>query len=362
MKWLLNIFDQLRPLFEEKKGKLRVFSVLFETAEFIFFYPSDRTKNAPHIRDPIDLKRYMGVVILAMLPCVLASIYFFGPYVLAMIITSYVVGGICEVIFAIFRKGEIHEGFFVTGLIFPMVLPPTTPLWMVAVGVAFGVIFGKEVFGGTGRNIFNPALVGRLFITIAFPASMTTQFKIPMDPLGIFQKLGLNYNFTDAITSATPMSIYKTQHILASNLDLLWGNTAGSIGETFHIGIIVGGIFLMFTKVSDWRIPVSYIAATALLGWIGHAVYGDAVAPVSFQILGGGLLFGAMFMATDPVTAPVTKTGKYIFGILCGLLTILIRSFSSYVEGVMFSIVIMNAFTPLIDHVIFTTQYRQVKA
>ncbi len=361
MKWLMNIFDQLRPLFDEKKGKLKALSIVFETAEFIFFYPSDRTKNAPHVRDPLDIKRFMGVVILAMLPCVLAAIYFFGPYVIAMILVSYIAGGICEVAFAVIRKGEIHEGFFVTGLIFPMVLPPTTPLWMVAVGSMFGVVFGKEVFGGTGKNIFNPALVGRLFVTIAFPASMTTRFKMPMDPLGLFQKLGLTHNYTDAITSATPMSIYKTQNIITSYGDLLWGNTAGSIGETFHLGIIIGGIFLMWTRVSNWRIPISYIGAVALFGWIGHALNADAVAPVGFQILGGGMLFGAMYMATDPVTAPVTKIGKYIFGVLCGLLTVLIRSFSSYVEGVMFSIVIMNAFTPLIDHVILKTQYRQVK-
>lgn len=361
MKLLLNIFDQLRPLFDEKKGKLRALKVVFETAEFIFFYPPDRTKNAPHVRDPLDLKRYMGMVLLAMLPCIIASVLFFGPYVIAMILVSYAVGGICEVVFAIIRKGEIHEGFFVTGMIFPLILPPTTPLWMVAVGVMFGVIFGKEVFGGTGRNIFNPALVGRIFVTIAFPATMTTQFKTPMDFFHIFKRLGLDYNYTDAITAASPMSIFKTQHILTSYADLLWGNTAGSIGETFHLGIIVGGIFLMLTKVSNWRIPVSYLGAVLIFSWIGYGISPEKVAPPLFQLLAGGLLFGAMFMATDPVTAPSTRIGKYIFGICCGLLTVLIRSLSGYVEGVMFSIVIMNSFTPLIDHIVLMIKYRPVK-
>jgi Na+-transporting NADH:ubiquinone oxidoreductase subunit B/electron transport complex protein RnfD len=345
MNWLLGIFDQLRPSFG-KKGRLALLFPLFDTIEHVFFYPAKRTESAPHIRDALDIKRYMGVVIVAMLPCVASAVYFFGLRVLAMIVVSYAVGGLCEVVFAIVRKGEIAEGFFVTGLIFPLVLPPTTPLWIVAVGVLFGVMFGKEVFGGTGRNIFNPALVGRIFVTVAFPVEMTTQWRKP---------------FVDAITAATPMSLFKTQHEIASYVDLLWGNTAGSIGETFHLGIIVGGIFLMLTKVSNWRIPVSYLGTVALLSWLGSGLYPEKVAPPLFQLLGGGLLFGAMFMATDPVTSPFTKAGKWVFGILCGLLTVLIRGFSGYVEGVMFSIVIMNAFVPLVDHIVLGLKYREVK-
>lgn len=346
MKFLLDLFDKYRPEFEGKRGKLKAFKPLFEVIEFVIFYPSDQVKNAPHVRDPLDLKRYMGMVLLAMAPCILSSIIFFGPYVLAMIIVSYAVGGIAEVVFAIIRKGEVHEGFFVTGMIFPLILPPTTPLWMVGVGILFGVVFGKEIFGGTGRNPFNPALVARIFVTVAFPAAMTTKLKVP---------------FADAITSASPMSLFKTQGVMTGYQELLMGQTAGSMGEIFHLGIIIGGIFLMITKVSNWRIPVSYLGSVFVVSWVGVKIFPENIAPPLFQLLAGGLLFGAMFMATDPVTCPFTKIGKYIFGILCGFLTVLIRGFSGYVEGVMFSIVIMNAFTPLIDHVVLMLKYKQVQ-
>ena len=346
MKFLLAIFDKYRPEFEGKKGKYKAFKPLFEVMEYVIFYPSARVQYAPHVRDPLDLKRFMGMVLLAMMPCILSAVYFFGPRVVAMILVSYAVGGICEVLFAIIRKGEIHEGFFVTGMIFPLILPPTTPLWMVGVGILFGVFFGKEVFGGTGRNIFNPALVGRIFVTIAFPAAMTTQWKMP---------------FADAVTSASPMSLFKIQHVITPYKDLLLGNTAGSIGEIFHGGILIGGLFLMITKVSNWRIPLSYLGSVLIFSWIGATLSPEKIAPPLFQFLAGGLLFGAMFMATDPVTCPFTRIGKYIFGACCGILTVLIRSFSGYVEGVMFSIVIMNAFTPFIDHIVLSVKYKQVQ-
>ncbi|MCH7557602.1 MAG: RnfABCDGE type electron transport complex subunit D [Planctomycetes bacterium] len=319
---------------------------LIDAVDAAMFGPAETTEGGPHIVDNVDLKRYMSYVIVALLPATLASIYFYGWSVLRIIIVSYIVGGVVEVIFAIVRKKEIHEGFLVTGLIFPLVLPPTTPLWVVAVGVVFGVLFGKEMFGGTGRNIFNPALVGRLFITIAFPAIMTTNWQVP---------------FTDAITSATPLAVYKTTGSMASIYDLFVGKTAGSMGETCRIAIIFGGLFLIFTKVSNWRIPVSYIGTVFVFAAIGNRLAPGSIAPPLFQVLTGGLLFGALFMATDPVTSPFTRMGKYSFGILCGILTVLIRSFSGYVEGVMFSIVIMNALAPLIDHIVLMLKYRPVK-
>ncbi len=319
---------------------------LIDAVDAAMFGPAETTEGGPHIVDNVDLKRYMSYVIVALLPATLASIYFYGWSVLRIIIVSYIVGGVVEVIFAIVRKKEIHEGFLVTGLIFPLVLPPTTPLWVVAVGVVFGVLFGKEMFGGTGRNIFNPALVGRLFITIAFPAIMTTNWQVP---------------FTDAITSATPLAVYKTTGSMAPIYDLFIGKTAGSMGETCRIAIIFGGLFLIFTKVSNWRIPVSYIGTVFVFAAIGNRLAPGSIAPPLFQVLTGGLLFGALFMATDPVTSPFTRMGKYSFGILCGILTVLIRSFSGYVEGVMFSIVIMNALAPLIDHIVLMLKYRPVK-
>lgn len=322
---------------------LQVVKPVIEATDAALFGTDLTTKSAPHIVDNIDNKRYMSFVIIGLLPAALASVWFFGLRALLIFAVSYIVGGTVEVIFAIVRKKEIHEGFLVTGLIFPLVLPPTVPLWVVAVGVVFGVLFGKEVFGGTGRNIFNPALVGRLFITIAFPAIMTTSWRLP---------------FSDAITSATPLTVFKTTQVCAPYIDLLLGRTAGSLGETCRLGLIIGGVFLIFTKVSNWRIPLSYLGSVFVCSWIGGLLWPAKVAPPLFQILSGGLLLGALFMATDPVTSPFTMPGKYIFGIFCGILTVLIRSFSGYVEGVMFSIVIMNAFTPLIDHYVLKLMYR----
>ena len=367
MKWLHKLFDSIRPKFEPR-GTFAFFKPVFEAIEFIFLYPADRTTRAPHVRDPMDLKRFMTIVIVALLPSLAASVYFFGPRVLLMVLVSYLVGGLVEVGFACVRKTEIHEGFFVTGIIFPLILPPSTPLWVVAVGIFFGVFFGKEVFGGTGHNIFNPALVGRLFITIAFPTIMTSGWSAP----------GAWRGAADAVTTATPMALAKTQGTFTPAWDLLWGMTSGSIGETFHLGIIIGGIFLMLTRVSDWRIPLTYIGSVfvfvcggSILGGLFFSS-GDTVAAANgllassfnlgiFHVLGGGLLLGAMFMATDPVTSPFTKAGKLVYGVLLGLLTVLIRIFSGYVEGVMFSIVIMNAAAPLIDHVVLSVKYKNAE-
>lgn len=322
-----------------------IFKPISDALDAALFGTDKTAQNAPHIHDYLDIKRYMSFVILSLLPSAIAAVYFFGARILLMFAISYIVGGAIEVTFAIFRKKEIHEGFLVTGLIFPLVLPPTTPLWVVAVGIGFGTLFGKEAFGGTGRNIFNPALVGRLFITIAFPKIMTGAWLMP---------------FTDTVTNATPLISYKIYGKIAPYSDLLFGRCAGSIGEIFRIGIIAGGLFLIFSKVSNWRIPISYLGSVYIFAFLGNKFISLNVVPPMFQLLAGGLLFGAMFMATDPVTSPFTKTGKYIFGILCGLLTVLIRSFSGYVEGVMFSIVIMNALSPLIDHIVVSFKYRSM--
>ncbi|MCD6396298.1 MAG: RnfABCDGE type electron transport complex subunit D [Spirochaetaceae bacterium] len=321
------------------------FKAIFETIEGIIFGTSEVTSGAPHIRDSIEIKRYMSFAVLALMPATIAAVYFYGLYALAIIMTSYVAGGITEVTFAIIRNKEIEEGFLVTGLIFALVLPPTLPLWAVAIGSVFGVFFGKEIFGGTGRNIFNPALVGRLFITIAFPQLMSSQWRVP---------------FADAITSATPLGLFKTGGELTSFMNLLFGLQAGSMGELFRLGIIVGGILLMITKVSNWRIPVTYLGTVFILSFIGNS-FSSAIAPPVFSIMSGGLLFGAMFMATDPVTSPSTKAGKFISGFGCGVLTFLIRSFSGYTEGVMFSIIFMNGLNPLIDHAVLKIRYRNNK-
>lgn len=344
MKIVSSIFKKLHGI--RALDKIRP---VIDAADNGAFGTGEIAKGNPHIRDCTDIKRYMSMVILALIPATLASILFYGFDAIKIIAVSYIAGGAVEVIFAIIRKHDIHEGFLITGLIFPLVLPPTTPLWIVAVGVVFGTMFGKEMFGGTGRNIFNPALVGRLFITIAFPSIMTTNWLMP-------------FASVDAVTTATPLSVFKADGTLESITNLLIGNTAGSMGETCRIVIILGGILLILTKVSNWRIPVSYLSTVFLFALIGNHFLPERIAPPVFQIFAGGLLFGAFFMATDPVTSPFTTTGKYIFGIFCGILTVLIRSFSVYVEGVMFSIVIMNAFNPLIDHIVLMFKYRPAKA
>jgi len=322
---------------------LSIFKPVLDATDAFFFGTDKTTAETPHFLDNLDIKRYMTFVIIALFPSALAAVYFFGWSAIKIILVSYLAGGAVEVAFAIVRKKEIHEGFLVTGLIFPLTLPPTVPLWVVAVGVIFGTLFGKEVFGGTGRNIFNPALVGRLFITIAFPSIMTTSWRMP---------------FTDAITSATPLSLFKTTQAITPWQELLLGQCAGSMGEVFRIGLILGGLFLIYTRVSDWRIPLSFLGSVLIFSGIGSQFLPDKVAPPVFQLLSGGLLLGALFMATDPVTSPFTVKGKYIAGILCGFLTVLIRGFSGYVEGVMFSIVIMNAFAPLIDHIMLKVKYK----
>ena len=322
---------------------LRRFATVFETLEGIVFGPGEVTVGGPHVVDNIEIKRFMSLAIIGLLPSAAAAVIFWGWRVLAVIIACYVGGGIVEVAFAIVRKRHIEEGFLVTGLIFPLILPPTVPIWVAVVGIVFGVFFGKEVFGGTGRNIFNPALVGRLFITIAFPEMMSSSW---MEP------------FADAVTSATPLAVFKSTGEVAPYLDLLFGKVAGSMGEVFRIGIIAGGAILILSKVANWRIPLSYLASVFVFGFIGNLLAPEAIGPPVFQLLSGGLLYGAFFMATDPVTSPYNNAAKYIFGVMCGLLTVLIRSFSGYTEGVMFSIIFMNALTPLIDHFVLKAKYK----
>jgi RnfABCDGE-type electron transport complex D subunit len=334
--------------FIEKKPFLRRLYPLLDAIDEFFLGTSKVTKDTPHILDGIDIKRYMSFVIIALLPATLAGIYFYGLRVIAIIAVSYICGGLTEVTFSICRRKPLYEGFLVTGLIFPLILPPTIPLWMVALGIIFGVFFGKEVFGGTGRNIFNPALVGRVFLSLAFPEYFTTMWHKPFwGGLGGFVKY-----MPDAITSATPLINFKTAHIFTGYSALLLGNTAGSIGETFRIGILLGGIFLVLTKISDWRIPFSYLLSVYVFSLGANAFSPEKFALPIFQLLSGGLLFGAFFMATDPVTSPLTFEGKWIYGILLGILTVLIRGYSGFVEGVMFAILLMNAATPLIDNIV----------
>jgi len=336
------------------QGRLAPLKPLYEAVENFMLSPLSRTKSAPHVRDPLDVKRYMSMVIIGLLPAALAGWYFFGLRVLAMIAVSYAIGGAIEVAFAVVRKEEINEGFLVTGLLFPMILPPTLPLWMVALGVAFGVLVGKELFGGTGRNLFNPALIGRCFLAIAYPTAMASYLDpVKAWPGRLFQWAGSA--LSDATTNPTPLS--QAKRVIAGGgeltpiSDLLWGSVSGSVGETSAILLIVGGVFLLLTRVGNYRTTVSMLGAFAILESILHlADPGRFVGPL-WHLLAGGMLLGAFFMATDPATGPVTGGGKWVYGALIGVSAALIRNLTGYVEGVMFAILLGNIFAPVIDEV-----------
>lgn len=359
MKILLRLFKKVRPVFEDD-GKLSPMKPLYEAMENFFFAPDSRTLHPPFSRDPLDIKRYMSMVIIALLPCVAASIYFFGLRVIPMIIVSYMAGGAVEVAFAVIRKEPIAEGFLVTGMIFPLVLPPTTPLWMVAVGCAFGVFVGKEIFGGTGRNLFNPAIVGRCFLALAYPAAMSSSWIKPGTGLTGRVLQYVTGSDVEAITSATPL-IGAKQGMFADTLNLAIGNISGCIGETSGVLILCGGIFLLLTKVANWRTVVSILVSAALFAAILHASNPQQYASPVWHLFAGGLLFGAFFMATDPVSSPSTNEGKWVYGILIGAVTILIRTFSGYVEGMMFAILLGNIAAPIIDEVVFSIRLRMLK-
>lgn len=359
MQRLLKIFKKVHPTFS-KGGKLALFHPVFEAMENFFFAPSSKTGMAPYVRDPLDVKRFMSMVIIALLPCLLASVYFFGLRLLVMIAISYAAGGAVEVLFAMVRKENINEGFLVTGMLFPLILPPNLPLWMVGMGVAFGVFVGKELFGGTGRNVFNPALVGRCFLALAYPAAMAGNWIKPSYALTgrLFEYVTpANVN---AITTATPLALAKQGH-LASVAHMFLGSVPGSIGETSGIAIVIGGIFLLVTRVANWRTVVSILLSSAVLAGILHYNQPERFAPIAWHLCAGGLLFGAFFMATDPVTCPATNGGKWVYGVIIGVVTMLIRNFTGYVEGVMFAILLGNIVAPILDEIVFKVRLRRLK-
>jgi len=358
MKKLLHLFEKVRPKLQQG-GRFAFAKPLFDAVENFFFASASRTEGAPHIRDPLDVKRFMSIVIVALVPSVLAGLYFFGLRLLLMIVVSYTAGGAVEVAFAIIRKEEINEGFLVTGLLFPLILPPALPLWMLAVGVAFGVFVGKELFGGTGRNIFNPAIVGRCFLALAYPAAMSANWLKPGHSLTgrLFEYI--DGSEVDAVSMATPL-VRSKQGELTGLAHMVLGNISGSVGETSGIAIILGGLFLLYTRVANWRTVVSIIISSAVLAGILHNMHPEKFAPVMWHIFAGGLLFGAFFMAIDPVTSPVTHAGKWFYGIAIGVVTILIRNFTGYVEGVMFAILLGNIAAPILDEIVVKARMRRL--
>ncbi|MCK4292245.1 MAG: RnfABCDGE type electron transport complex subunit D [Planctomycetes bacterium] len=360
MKGLLKVFEAIRPSFEQG-GKLRVFKPVFEALDEAFFAPSATTVTAPHVRDPLDVKRFMAMVVIALFPCVLAAFYFFGLRFAVMILVSYAAGGAVEVVFAMVRKENINEGFLVTGMLFPLILPPTLPLWMVGLGVAFGVFIGKELFGGTGRNVFNPALVGRCFLALAYPAKMSASWLGPGNGLTgrLFEYAGASA--VDSLSSATPLAMAKQGQFIGLR-EMFLGNISGSAGETSAIAIILGGVFLLLTRVASWRTVASILGSFVLLAGALHYAQPGTFGPVLWHLCAGGLLFGAFFMATDPVTSPITNTGKWFYGIIIGSVTVLIRNFTGYVEGVTFAILLGNIVAPILDEIVVGVRIRRLRS
>ena len=357
MKALRKIVDNVKPTFVEG-GKLGFLASFFDAIETFLFVPNTTTKKGAHIRDCNDLKRTMTMVILALVPAFLfgcfntgiqvglegfAALAYGFVRVLPMVAVSYIVGLGIEVAYAQIRKEEVAEGYLVTGLLIPMIMPVSTPLWMVALGVAFSVIFGKEVFGGTGMNIFNPALVARAFVFFAFTPQMSGEKVWFSD----WKMMGA----ADATTGATALEqLATTGQMQWSAMDAFLGFIPGSFGETSTLCILLGGAFLLLTGVASWRTMLSVFAGGLLMGGLFQAV-GLTDFPAYYHLLVGGFAFGAVFMATDPVTSAQTNLGKYIVGFMTGALAVMVRVVNpAYPEGMMLAILFMNALAPTVDY------------
>jgi Na+-transporting NADH:ubiquinone oxidoreductase subunit B len=374
MKSLRNYLDKIKPQFQ-KGGKYEKLHSTFDAFETFLFVPPHTTHVGSHIRDAIDMKRTMSIVVIALIPALLFGIWNVGHQhflshamdvgfwdkvgfgalkVLPIVVVSYVVGLSIEFAFAQYRGHEVNEGFLVSGMLIPLVLPPDIPLWMVAVATAFAVIIGKEVFGGTGMNILNPALTARAFLFFAYPAFMSG------DKVWIAEK-------ADTFSGATPLAdaaiatggSVEFSHSLS---DMFWGFIPGSIGETSVVAILIGAVILLVTGVGSWRIMLSVILGTTVAGLLVNLVGSNAYTNVPFyyHFLMGGFAFGTVFMATDPVTAAQTNRGKWWFGFFIGVLVVIVRIFNpAYPEGVMLAILLMNVFAPLIDHYVVESNIKR---
>ena len=294
---------------------------------------------SPHLKDKLTVSRLMWDVIIALIPAIGVSIYFFRLRAVELILTCVFVSAVSEYVFLKLRGKELpkESSALLTGILLALVLPPNLPLWAAAMGAVFAIIFGKQIFGGLGYNIFNPALIGRAFLMATFPVLMTT-WACPfiLDTLTGATPLGLMKFQSEFITRTTPLSA------------LFWGNVSGSLGETSAVALLIGAAYLFIRKCIDWRIPFFYLATVVVFSGLIFLFTPTSGDPI-FHLLAGGLILGAFFMATDPVTTPVSKKGRMIFGIGAGVLVMVIRLWGGYAEGVMFSIIFMNAITPLLN-------------
>jgi len=396
MKAIRSFLDRLEPVFT-KGGRFEQLHALYEAVDTFFYSPADLARSSPHVRDALDLKRVMIIVVLASTPAAVVGMWNTGfqantalqslglvgidgwrgallpllgagydptsvydcfmqgaLYFLPIYIVTMVVGLFWEVLFAGIRNHEVNEGFFVTGWLFALILPATIPLWQVAVGITFGVILGKEVFGGTGKNFLNPALVARAFLYFAYPA------QISGDAV---------WTAVDGFSGATALGASAIEGMAGiSAIGLTWtqaflGQMQGSLGETSTLACLIGGIFLAFTKIASWRIIVAVFAGLI----IPTVLFGSADSsnpmlsmPWHWHIALGGFAFGAIFMATDPVSAAQTNAGKWAFGLLIGFMTWLIRVINpAFPEGIMLAILFANVFAPVIDHFVIRANVRR---
>ena len=392
MNALKHLFNTTRPHFE-KGGRLAKLHPLFDAIETVAFAPALPTRADAHVRDSLDLKRFMTFVIIALLPPffygiyntghqaalasgldpgVLACVYRGAWIVLPMLMVSYAVGLFWEIVFASVRGHNISEGFLVTGLLFPMTLPPTIPLWQVAVGISFGVVIGKEIFGGTGRNVLNPALTGRAFLFFAYPVNMSGD-----RVWTAVQHAG--QQAVDAVTAATPLALSPLgvsgeaiSRVLADAgytfERLFMGNLPGSVGETSTLMILAGAVFLILTGVANYRIMLGGVLGVLAVAYPGYLVNlssgGEAALMFSvhpaYHLVMGSFAFGIVYMATDPVSAPGMNLSRWIYGFAIGALTVMIRIYNpAYPEGTMLAILFMNLFAPLIDHFVIKVRLRK---
>ncbi|RLA45697.1 MAG: NADH:ubiquinone reductase (Na(+)-transporting) subunit B [Gammaproteobacteria bacterium] len=383
---LRKLLDSIEPHFE-KGGKYERWYALYEAADTIFYSPSSVTNTGSHVRDGIDLKRVMITVWLAAFPAMFYGMYNLGfqantamaaagitevegwhGVLIAMLaghdvtsiwdcfwygavffvpiyMVTFLVGGFWEVVFSTVRGHEINEGFFVTSILYALICPPDLPLWMVAMGISFGVVIGKEIFGGTGKNFLNPALTGRAFVFFAYPAAMSG------DAVWVA---------VDGFTGASALSVAASDGMAALQNQLTWmdaffGRMAGSVGEVSTLAIFMGGAILLYTRIASWRIVcgvlLGMIGLSTLFNFIGSDTNPMFAMPWHWHLVVGGFAFGMMFMATDPVSASMTNTGKYWFGALIGVMVVLVRVVNpAFPEGMMLAILFANLFAPLIDH------------
>ena len=381
MKALRNLVDKIKPTFS-KGGKLGFLHSTFDAFETFLFVPNTTTQHGTHVRDCNDIKRTMITVVVALVPALLFGClntgyqvglgltweaFFYGLVcILPMIAVSYIVGLGIEFTVAQLRGHEVNEGFLVSGLLIPLVMPVDTPLWMVGLGTAFAVIFGKEIFGGTGMNIFNPAVLARAFVFFAYTPQMSGE-KVWYSNWQWAQEL-FNVNGADVQTGATALEqLASNGEMQWSALDAFLGFIPGSFGETSTIAILLGGALLLFTGVASWKTMLSVFVGGLGMAYlfdvcgVGALSAHEGFEPYMHLII-GGFAFGAVFMATDPVTSAQTSTGKYIVGFMTGALAILIREVNpAYPEGMMLSILFMNALAPLVDYFVVEANIRRRK-